>query len=125
MSLTVTGFSNSALTYKIATETNAGATLGTNAFSDIFGGSGTLYAIDIDHKENNTTAYLKLKVTSGDVVVGTTEPDLMFQVAQSSAVHINLPSGLPFDQLTFWVTNSPAVSSTTDPGETLITFLCA
>ena len=125
MSLTVTGFSNSALTYKIATETNAGATLGTNAFSDIFGGSGTLYAIDIDHKESNTTAYLKLKITSGDVVIGTTQPDLMFEVGASTAVHINIPTGLTFSQLSFWVTSDPATSHTSDPGETLITFLCA
>ena len=97
MALTVSGYSSSNLSYKIATESNAGATLATNAFADIFGGSGTLYAIDIDHKESNTTAYLKLKITTG----------------------------LTFSQLSFWVTSDPATSHTSDPGETLITFLCA
>ena len=38
MALTVTGFSNASLTYKLAQETNAGVTPSV----DIFGGGGTL-----------------------------------------------------------------------------------
>lgn len=121
MALTVTGFSNNTLTYKIAHETNA-----SNAAStDIFGGSGTLYAIDIDNQDASNTAYLKLKITSGTVTVGTTEPDILLAVGPSLVHHVNFPSGLRFSQLSFWVSDDPATATNNDPGTVLLTFLCA
>tara|TARA_R100000315_G_C5218528_1_gene130981 strand:+ start:525 stop:914 length:390 start_codon:yes stop_codon:yes gene_type:complete len=129
MALTVTGFSSTSLTYKIASETNASDTVQ----QDIFGGSGVLYAIEFDNQDTSNDAYLKLKLTSGAVTVGTTEPDLMFHLDdaaggnanQRSATTIQLPNGLPFDQLSFWVTDAAATSDQGDPGTVVLTFLAS
>ena len=129
MALTVTGFSNTALTYKLAAETNGGDTLS----ADIFGGSGTLYAIDFDNQSTSNAAYLKIKLTSGTISVGTTEPDLMFKLAaaagtnasQASRTSIQFPAGLAFSQLSFWITDAAATSDTGDPGTIVLSFLCA
>ena len=120
MSLTVTGFSTGSLSYKIGHEDNASDTPST----DIFGGSGTLHAIDVN-QTSNAIAYLKMKITAGTVTVGTTQPDLMFEIPSSGAVMINLPAGLAFDQLSFWVTDAAAYDDTGDPGTVLLTFLCS
>ena len=120
MALTVTGFSSSSLTYKMAAETNASDT----ASTDIFGGSGTLYAIDFDNQAGNA-AYLKLYLTSGTVTVGTTQPTVMFKLAANKRTHINLPTGLAFTQLSFWVTDAAVHTDTGDPGTVVVTFLCA
>ena len=70
-------------------------------------------------------AYLKIKITTGTVTLGTTQPDLMFEIPSSGAVMINLPAGLAFDQLSFWVTDAVAFDDTGDPGTVLLTFLCS
>ena len=120
MALTVTGFSSSSLTYKIASESDASD----SASTDILGGSGTLYAIDFDNQSGNS-AYLKLYLTSGTVTVGTTQPTAMFKLAANKKSHINLPAGLAFTQLSFWVTDAAVHTDTGDPGTVLLTFLCA
>jgi len=120
MSLTVTGFSTSSLSYKIAHEDNASD----SASTDIFGGPGTLFAIDVN-QTTSTICYLKMKITSGTVTIGTTQPDLMFEIPSSGAATINFPAGLAFSQLSFWVTDAPAYDDTGDPGTVLLTFLCS
>jgi hypothetical protein len=120
MALTVTGFSNTSLSYKIATESNASDSLS----SDIFGGSGTLYAIDFDNQSSNP-AFLKIYLRSGTVTVGTTQPDLMLHLEANKASTLQLPAGLAFTQLSFWVTDAAPTSDTGDPGTVVLTFLCA
>lgn len=120
MALTVTGFTSSALAYKIVHETNASDT----ASTDVLGGSGTLWAIDFDNSSGNA-AYLKMKITSGTVTVGTTEPDLLLELPATTACRFTLPTGLVFTQLSFWVTDAAATSDTGDPGTVLLTFLCS
>ena len=129
MALTVTGFSSNALAYKIATETNASD----SASLDIFGGSGTLYAINFDNQDTSNDAYLRLKLTSGAVTVGTTQPDMVFHLddaagsaaSQQSAITIQIPGGVAFDQLSFWVTDGAAYSDTGDPGTVVLSFLAS
>jgi len=120
VSLTVTGFSTGSLSYKIAHEDNASDTPST----DIFGGAGTLYAIDVN-QTSNSICYLKMKITAGEVTVGTTKPDLMFEIPSSGAATINFPAGLAFSQLSFWVTDAAPYDDTGDPGTVLLTFLCS
>lgn len=120
MALTVTGFTSSALAYKIVHESNASDAVS----ADVLGGAGTLWAIDAN-QQTAAIAYLKIKITTGTVTLGTTQPDLMFEIPSSGAVMINLPAGLAFDQLSFWVTDAAAYDDTGDPGTVLLTFLCS
>ena len=123
MALTVTGCSNNSLSYKIASESDASDSLS----SDIFGGGGTLYAIDFDNQSGNS-AFLKLYLRSGTVTAGGnsgSEPDMMFKLAANKATTIQLPAGLAFTQLSFWVTDAAATSDTGDPGTVVVTFFCA
>ena len=130
MALTVTGFSNASLTYKLAQETNAGVTPSV----DIFGGGGTLHAIHFANLDTGNAAYLKIKLTTGNVTVGTTKPDLMFKLAAASSssyadrsvTQINFPAGLSFASLSFWVTDQPAWDdSAGDPGTVTLSFLAS
>ena len=123
MALTVTGFSTSALSYKLAHEDNASD----SASTDIFGGPGTLHSINFNNNQASNNAYLKLKITSGTVTVGTTQPDLLFELPAGGAsdVQIAFPAGLSFSQLSFWVTDAAPYDDTGDPGTVLLTFLCS
>ena len=119
MALSVSGYSSSALAYKVVHESNASDT----ANLDVTGSSGRLYSIDID-QQTATACYLKMKLTAGTVTVGTTEPDLLIELPASGKAKFDIPGGLAFSQLSFWVTDAAATSDTGDPGTVLITFLC-
>jgi|TARA_R110001583_G_scaffold147362_4_gene299438 hypothetical protein len=130
MALTVTGFSNTSLNYKLASETNAGVTPST----DIFGGAGTLHSIFVDNQNTSNAAYLKIKLIAGTVTVGTTKPDMMFHLAAAastshadrSVTQISFPAGIRFNQLSFWVTDQPAWDdSAGDPGTVVLSFLAS
>lgn len=123
MALTVTGFSSTRLSYKIAKESNASDSLN----ADVFGGAGTLYSAQFDNQSSNT-AYIKIYLRSGTVTAtgnSGSEPDLLFEVPANEIVDLSLPSGLAFTQLSFWVTDAAATSDAGDPGTVLLSFLCA
>tara|TARA_R100001163_G_C5031382_1_gene171493 strand:+ start:144 stop:533 length:390 start_codon:yes stop_codon:yes gene_type:complete len=129
MALTVTGFSSSTLTYKLASETNASD----SASVDIFGGAGRVHSICFANESTSNAAYLKIKITSGTVTVGTTEPDLMFHLAAAasssyadrSVMKVDIPNGLSFSQFSFWVTDAPGTSDTGDPGTVTVQVLAS
>ena len=122
MALTVSGFSSANLTYKLAYDDNISAT---SPGTDVFGSSGTIHGISITNSESSNTAYLKMKITSGTVTVGTTQPDLMFQVTAGKSTQIDFPAGLKFTQLSYWVTVNAVHTDTTDPGTIVASFLCS
>ena len=129
MPLTVTGFSSSTLTYKLASESNASD----SASVDVFGGSGLLHSIYFANESTSNAAYLKIKLTAGAVTVGTTEPDLMFHLAavasssyaDRSVMKVDIPNGLAFSQFSFWVTDDDATSDTGDPGTVTVQVLAS
>ena len=119
MALKVSGFSSATASYKIVSDTDSDE----NAETDVTGAQGTIYQIYIKNDASSNTSYLKLKLTSGTVTVGTTEPDLMLNCVQNTSERYDFPSGLPFEQLTFWTSRNPATSDTTAPNTTIVTIL--
>ena len=119
MALTINNDSN-VNTYTILKETASGVTANTN----VTGTSGRIYSVDISVASGGSyVSYLKFKLTSGTATVGTTEPDLMLNCLQNTSERYDFPSGLPFEQLTFWTSRNPATSDTTAPNTTIVTIL--
>ena len=88
--------------------------LGPTAIVDVVQGSGTLYAIEIDASAANVHQYRKLKLTTSDVTVGTTEPDIVIMCAAQKKFTHCIPAGLSFTSLSAWLTTSQAVTATTN-----------
>ena len=119
MTLKVTGFASSLATYKLISDADSDE----NAELDVTGSSGIMYSVDVSNQAQTNTSYLKIKLTSGSVTVGTTEPDMMLVAPPSTAVKYEFPNGIPFDQLSFWTTQQPATTDTTAPNATIVTIL--
>ena len=119
MALTINNDSNIS-TYTLIKESASGATPNSN----VTGTSGKIYSLDISVAAgSNYVSYVKLKLTTGAVTAGTTEPDLMLSCVQGGTERYDFPSGLDFSQLTFWTTRNPATSDTTAPNTTTVTIL--
>lgn len=59
--------------------------------------SGTIYAIIVDNSANAAISYVKLyDLASGSVTVGTTAPDMVFEIAASTKLTIAFPEGIAF-----------------------------
>ena len=113
MALTINNDSN-VNTYTILKETASGVTANTN----VTGTSGRIYSVDISVASGGSyVSYLKFKLTSG------TATDLMLNCVQNTSERYDFPSGLPFEQLTFWTSRNPATSDTTAPNTTIVTIL--
>lgn len=121
MALKVSGFSSATATYKLVSDTDSDE----NAETNVTGSSGTIHQIYIKNDAQSNTSYLKLKLSSGAVTVGTTEPDMLLAAGPSMPETYVFPSGLAFDQLTFWSTANPATSDTTAPPSTEVIILCS
>ena len=119
--LKVTGFSTSAASYKIVTDTDSDE----NAETDVTGSTGKIYSIDISNGGGTHTSYTKFKLSSGVVTPGTTEPDLLLLAKPNTAKQYVFPAGLDFDQLSFWTTRNGETSDTTAPNTTIVTILCS
>lgn len=119
MTLKVTGFTAASASYKIVKDADSDE----NAETDVTGAAGKIYSIDISNGAGTHTSYTKLKLTSGTVTPGTTEPDMMLVAPPSAAKQYVFPDGLDFDQLSFWTTRNPATSDTTAPNTTIVTIL--
>ena len=120
MSLKVSGFSSAAATYKVVSDADSDSGVET----DVTGSGGRIYHIDISNTQATHTSYVKFKLTAGTVTVGTTEPDMMLVAGPSTAQAYEFPSGLAFEQLTYWTTRNPATSDNTGPNTTILTILC-
>ena len=120
MALKVSGYSSSNTAYKIVSDTDSDE----NAETDVTGASGRIYQIYIKNDASSNTSYVKLKLTSGAVTVGTTEPDLVLAAGPSAPETYVFPAGLPFTQLTFWTTATAATNNSAAPPSTEVIILC-
>lgn len=100
----------SVLQNKIIQDTQLGAT----AIVDVVQGAGTLYALEVDASSANVHQYLKIKLTTSEVTVGTTEPDIVIMCASQKKFTHCIPAGLQFTSLSAWLTTSQAVTATTN-----------
>ncbi|MAH49039.1 hypothetical protein CMI37_24645 [Candidatus Pacearchaeota archaeon] len=114
MALKVAGYSSSALSYKIVHQSAVTQT----ADVDVLGTGGTMSSIDV-HNAHSSTIYLKMFLSSGTYTAGASEPDLMFRMPASTQKRFDLPSGISFNQLTFWTNSAAATNSTAAPGGTV------
>lgn len=116
MALKLANLPADTLPYKIVSENDFNSLL-----TDITAGSGTLHYIKF--KSTTTAAnnsgvsyYVKISFSSSAITVGTSTPDMMFQITGSTAgveVAIPLPGGIPFSALSLWVVDSNADNATT------------
>ena len=93
-----------------------------NTKSGVKASSGTIYAIVIDNSANAAITYVKLwDVASGSVTVGTTAPDMVFEVAASTKMSIVFPEGLVFGTaLTEAAVTTPGTAGTTSPSSSVV-----
>jgi hypothetical protein len=103
---------SSILANKIVVDTRLDQT----AVVDVTQGSGTLYAIEVDATATNAGQhqYLKLKLTTADVTVGQTIPDVVIRCVAEKRFVTCFPAGLPYTSLTAWLTSSEADSAATN-----------
>ena len=117
MALKLANLPADTLPYKIVSENDF-----TGLLTDITAGSGTLHYIKF--KSTAVTAnnqvgqsyYVKISFSSSAITVGTSTPDMMFQITGSSGgteLAIPLPGGIPFSALSLWVVDSNADNATT------------
>ena len=94
MALSITKFGD-AFDYKIVHETVCNNTAKVNVTSS----AGSIYSINLI---NGTTsaAYFKFFNTNS-VTMGTTDADLVLAVPATTTSFVNIPEGLPFDNLSF------------------------
>jgi len=113
MALTVTGFSTTALDYKIVNESGSVNTMDGN----VTGSSGSLYFLDIDNQVS-AVMYIKVYTTANAVIAD--DPSIKFELASTAKEKIVFPDGLAFTELSFFSTTTKATSgSPSAPGGTV------
>jgi hypothetical protein len=105
MALNVTGFSSASLDYKAFHDTAVVNTM----VGNVTGTSGRLYHLQLDNSSSNTAVYYKVyfdadKATSDD-------PDLKIYVPASTQEILEIPAGVAFTQLSYFVTTTNATSN--------------
>lgn len=100
------------LSYKIVSDTRLDQT----AIVDVTQGSGVLRTIEVDATATNAGQhqYLKLKLTTTEIAVGTTIPDVTIKCVAEKRFITEFPGGLPFTGLTAWLTSGEADGATTN-----------
>tara|TARA_R110001583_G_scaffold195040_1_gene368616 strand:+ start:71 stop:463 length:393 start_codon:yes stop_codon:yes gene_type:complete len=103
---------SSILTYKIVEDIRLDQT----AIVDVTQSSGVLRTIEVDATaaQQNANQHLKLKLTSTEVVVGQTVPDIVIRCIGTKRFISEFPGGIPFTGLTAWLTSSEADNATTN-----------
>ena len=103
---------NTVLSYKIIEDIRLDQT----AIVDVTQGSGVLRTIEVDATATNAgqNQHLKLKLTTTEVTVGTTIPDIVIRCIAEKRFIMEFPGGLPFTGLTAWLTSSEADGATTN-----------
>jgi hypothetical protein len=94
--------SGTKLTYKIISDDRLDQT----AVVDVTQGSGTLCAVKVDATSATSHQYLKLMLTSSEITVGTTIPEITLMCAAQKRSILNLPSGLNYTNLSAWLVTS-------------------
>jgi hypothetical protein len=101
--LKTANFDSSVLRYKLVSDSSlTGA-----AIVDVTQESGTLYYVTLNALTGiNNNYYVKFKFTTGEVVVGTTEPDLVLYLAQDTELKLHMPAGVAYTALSVWMVDS-------------------
>ncbi len=109
MALSVSGF-DSAFDHKIVYESAASET----ANEDVAQGACTLLSVEIDNSNGTSTPYLK--IFDGDFVsAAASTAQTILECANAATQIYDLPDGLPFSKLNFWLTRNAASNDTTAP----------
>tara|TARA_R110000824_G_scaffold17134_16_gene69999 strand:+ start:261 stop:632 length:372 start_codon:yes stop_codon:yes gene_type:complete len=108
MAFTDTGF-ETAIAARVLYESSM-----TNAVqSNITGGPGTLYSVNIN-SSNDQVSYVKI-ANLYTASSGSTAPDWIFACAANSSEHYEIPGGISFDYLSIWLTVNPSPADNTGP----------
>ena len=115
MAVTVTNQSNP-LGAKLVQDTSATNT----AVDNTTGGSGTLYAVEIDNTNNAAISYFKM-ANSTDATAGTTAADICLFCPASSKVNYVFVGGIAFSAgFSHWCVTEKAESDTSAPGSAVV-----
>jgi len=98
MALTVSGFTGKSLDYKAFHDTDVPNTM----VGNVTGTSGTLYHLFMDNTAAGTAAYYYIYFDA-DVTVAS-YPDIKIYVAGSTYEVLEIPGGVSFTQLSYYVT---------------------
>jgi len=117
MAITVTGFTSNTLPYKLVMEDGTNQNSAVSFNGNVTGTSGSLFSINVVN--NNNKNYLKIWV--GSSAAYSDDPDLKIEILASQTEEIIIPSGLPFTELSFMVTQTSASgNSQTAPGNSAL-----
>jgi len=110
----VTGFSSASLDYKAFHDTAVINTM----VGNVTGSSGRLYHLQLDNTATSTAIYYKIyfdadKATSDD-------PDLKIYVPGSTQEILEIPGGIAFTQLSYFVTTVNATSANQTVSNTVV-----
>lgn len=101
-------------------------TKGANPTSDITGGTGVIYMVEIDNEANSTTVYLKIRDATSATPLTTTAngagtPHYSFIAPAYTKINYVIPNGAEFvNGLSMWCTTGTAVGTDADPGSAVI-----
>jgi hypothetical protein len=88
----------------------------TNSEDNVDGSSGVLYKVEIDNSGNSVACYLKVYDTTGDVTVGTTNPEWVFKCPAEQVRVYSCPKGTAYaNGLKVACTTTPGTAGTTNP----------
>jgi hypothetical protein len=109
MALSVSGF-EPAFDYRIVYETTGGTTANKNVTLT----SGSLLSVDIDNQYGTNACYVKI-FDGDDPTPGTSIPQFTFRCASADAQRYEIPGGVAFSALSFWVTRNASPTDTAAP----------
>jgi hypothetical protein len=114
--LKITGF-HDAVDYKVVQCTGIDDT---TKYLNVTGGSGTLYAAYLDSA--NCIANVSLHIRDGKI---TSNSEICLRGSGTAIRSIQVPTGIAFTQLDFWVSaNSAEADSTSFSGTVSVTLIC-
>ncbi|MFA4971251.1 MAG: hypothetical protein WC683_01475 [bacterium] len=106
---------------KLIVETGAGVTPDT----DVTGGAGTLYMIDVDNTGNPADQACLKVYDSAAPTVGTTAPELVVRVPANQRRSVVVPEGWGFAHLSFACVTSPGTAGVVAPANPVIVRMVA
>tara|TARA_Y100000310_G_scaffold301856_1_gene338680 strand:+ start:452 stop:835 length:384 start_codon:yes stop_codon:yes gene_type:complete len=113
MALSVSGF-DSAVDYKLVYQSAASTAIPVVADTNVTTASGTLMSINVDNTSGTAACYLKVFDGEG-ATPGSSSPQFVFRVPQADAQRYEIPGGISFTNLNFWVTRNASPVDTTPP----------
>jgi hypothetical protein len=113
MALSVSGF-DAAVDYKIVYQSAASTANPVVADTNVTTTSGTLMSVYVDNASGTAVCYLKV-FDGTDATPGTSIPQFVFRIPQADAQRYEIPEGISFTNLNFWVTRNASPTDTTPP----------